>query len=210
VKAIMRILNFLYIVFIFFLTQTFSQKSNPKITPEGIFADKVETQNPELDFLSFYETQSEFENLDENIVYKVNYDFNSDGIQDIALTDRRIWGAHIGPWAIYLGLKNKNYLFFDELWFYDPIRIDSIKNGTSRILVYENTGGGNAEIIEYLFASNGIKEISREHLVVKNSIGEETADFKKVKSIFSGSVYIIQKMKVTDYLKNKIINWVIF
>ena len=204
----MRFLNFLFIVFIFSLTQTFSQNSNPKITPEGILAAKVETQNPELDFLSFYETQSEFENLDENIVYKVNSDFNSDGIQDIALTDRRIWGAHIGPWAIYLGLKNNKYLFFDELWFYDPIRIDSINNGTSRILVYENAGGGNAEIIEYLLSSNGIIETNREHLIVKNSRGEETEDFIKVKSIFSESTFTIQKMKVTDYLINKIINWV--
>jgi hypothetical protein len=204
----MKFLNLLFVVFIFSLVQVFSQNSNPKITPDGIFADKVETQNPELDFLSFYETQSEFENLDENIVYKVNYDFNSDGIQDIALTDRRIWGAHIGPWAVYLGLKNKKYLFLDELWFYEPIRIDSIENGTSRIIVYENAGGGNAEIIEYLLSSNGITETTRKHLIVYNSSGEETEDFKKVKSIFSDSDYTIQKMKVTDYLKSKIINWV--
>jgi len=204
----MRFLIFLFVVFLFPLTHIFSQNSSPQITPEGIFVTKVETLNPELDFLSFYEKQNEFENLDENIIYKVNYDFNSDGIQDIALTDRRIWGAHIGPWAVYLGLKNKKYLFFDELWFYEPIRIDSIENGTSRIIVYENAGGGKAEIIEYLLSSNGITETNREYLIVYNSSGEETEDYKKVKSIFSDSTYTIQKMRVTDYLKNKIINWV--
>jgi hypothetical protein len=195
--------GFILIITFSYISLLYSQDNSIQISPEGIFAERYITNNPELDFLSAFEDTLFQDDIEKHTVCKINYDFNFDGIQDVALTDLRFWGAHIGPWGIYLGIENNKYLFLDEVWFHnDAIRFDSLSEGKSKLIVFDKAGGGIVDIVEYLLSKEGINEIQRNTLHFEG--------FEKMNDAFKE--YKFQSMKdscisVMEYLKNKKIEW---
>lgn len=192
-KYFILIFAFSYISFLY------SQDSSLQITPDGIFAKKYLTINPELDFLSAFEDTLFQDELEKHTICKINFDFNFDGIQDIALTDHYLWGAHIGPWEIYLGIGNSKYLFVGEIWFHnDAVRFDSLANGKSNVIVFDRAGGANVDIVEYSLSKDGINQFERNLLQFES--------FEKMNEAFKE--YRFQTFKdscisVKYYLKNR-------
>jgi|SRR5690606_14759717 len=195
--------GFILIITFGYISLLYSQDNSIQIAPEGIFAERYITNNPELDFLSAFEDTLFQDDIEKHTVCKINFDFNFDGIQDVALTDLRFWGAHIGPWGIYIGIENNKYLFLDEVWFHnDAIRFDSLSEGKSKLIVFDKAGGGTVDIVEYLLSKEGINEIQRNTLHFEG--------FEKMNDAFKE--YRFQSMKdscisVMEYLKNKKIEW---
>ena len=160
----------LFLIFLFFnIHSIYSQSKLLSITPDGISDARKNITNPELDFLiSFEDTSFEYD-LTKQTVCKINFDFNYDGIEDVALTDLDFWGAHIGPWAIYLGKEKHKYLFVGELWFHnDAVRFDSLSKGKSKVTVFARAGGSSVDIVEYLLSKEGINQIKRKTLNFEN------------------------------------------
>ena len=164
--------------------------------------------DPATDFVMGYASgdSSTIAELSSRVVGKVVCDFNSDGLNDVALTDYFLWGAHIGPWQIYLAQQDGQYKYFDELWFHDPaIRIDSLAKGKSRVYTYDKSGGGEGDIVEYeLSLSTGIREISRKSVQPDEPDGE---DHKLYESLFGNSRIFNSCLRISDYLTTKKIVW---
>jgi hypothetical protein len=196
-KMLIVLITLLHITFIY------SQDNIRKISGDGIFVERYITMNPELDFISAFEDSMYQGDLNGVRVCKINFDFNFDGLQDIALTNSRFWGAHIIPWEIYLGIDNNNYQFLDELWFHnDAVRFDSLSNGKSKVIVFDRAGGANVDIVEYLLSKEGINQIERNTLNFEDFEGMNDAFVK----------FRFPKLKdscitITDYLMNKNIEW---
>ena len=181
----------------------FPQNNSLQISQDGIFAERYITNSPVLDFLTAFDDTLFQYDIEKHTVCKINFDFNFDGILDIALTDHYLWGAHIGPWEIYLRIENNKYLCVGGLWFHnDAIKIDSLSDGNSKILVFDRAGGANVDIAEYLLSNENIKEIKR------NSLQFE--DFEGMNAAFKE--YKFQSLKdscinVQDYINSKKIEW---
>lgn len=195
--------NFILIIVFGYISFLYPQDSSLRITPDGIFAERYITINPELDFLSAFEDTLFQGDIDNHTVCNINFDFNFDGIQDIALTDFYLWGAHIGPWEIYLGIGNNKFLFVGELWFHnDAVRFDSLSNGKSNVIVFDRAGGADVDIVKYLLSKEGINEIERNTIHYEN--------FEVMNDAFKE--YRFQTLKdscisVKNYLRNKKIEW---
>ena len=187
-----------------YISFLYPQDSSIVITLDGIFAEKYITNNPEQDFLSAFEDTLFQSDIDKHKVCKINYDFNFDGIKDIALTDSYLWGAHIGPWEIYLGIENSKYSFIGELWFHnDAVKFDSLSYGKSNVTVFDRTGSADVYIVVYILSKDSIKQIKRNRLHFES--------FEKMNEAFKK--YKFQTLKdscisVKDYLENKKIEWI--
>jgi len=191
--------NFILIITLSYISLLYSQDSNLLVTPDGILAERYITINPELDFLSSFEDTLFQDYLEKHTVCKINFDFNFDGIQDIALTDLLFWGAHFGPWAIFLGIENNQFLFLDELWFHnDAVKFDSISIGKSKVIVFDKAGGGEADIVEYLLSFEGIKETKRDRIYFESGKNFNEYNFQSLED---------SCMAPMDYLNNKNIIW---
>ena len=93
-------------------------------------------KNPANEYVKSFEKDSLLQNPSEHTICKITADFNCDGINDIAISDSYLCGAHACSWDIYLGLKEEEYKYFSKLWFNNyAIRIDSIDNGKSKIYI---------------------------------------------------------------------------
>ena len=158
-KLLIVIIVLLHISFLY------PQDSSEKFFLEGDFVERYVTINPELDFISSFEDSLYQENFNGVRVCKIIFDFNFDGIQDIALTNSRLWGAHIQPWEIFLGMDNNKYQLLDALWFHnDAVRFDSLSSGKSKVIVFDRAGGAIVDIVEYLLSKEGINQIKRNTL----------------------------------------------
>jgi hypothetical protein len=159
------------------------------------------------DYVKSFAKDTLVNNLTKHNICKIEADFNSDGILDLAFSDTYLCGAHACDWEIYLGLENESYSFFSTLWFSNyAIKIDSISKGVSKIYVYDKAGGGIGDIIEYkLSLSEGIKEISSR--IIYPNTSPENDDYKYYKEIFYKSVLIDSCVNISDYLKTKKIHW---
>jgi hypothetical protein len=195
-----------YTIMIFaigYISFLFPQDSSLIITPDGIFAARHITINPELDFLSAFEDTLFRGDIDNHTVCKINFDFNYDGIQDVALTDLYLWGAHIGPWEIYLGIGNNKYICICELWFHnDAVRFDSISIGKSTVTVFDRAGGADVDIVKYILTKESIKQTKRNKMHFEN--------FKEMNEAFKEFRFQTLKdscISVEEYLKNKVIKW---
>lgn len=168
------------------------------------YAQSTDTvKNPVVDYLNSFESDSLLQNSSQHNICKVTTDFNSDGIKDVAVSASYLNGAKVSNWAIYLGVGNESYKFFSVLWFNNyAIKIDSVANGISNIYVYNKTGEGVGDIIEYSLSSiSGIKKISQKTIHPKTFPINE--DYEYYISIFTQSELIESCKSVLDLIENK-------
>ncbi len=97
-----------------------------------------------------------------DILLKIEYDFNSDGILDLATTTCPLLCGNAGcQWSISLGQKSREYIYLDELFFGDGASsIQQVAQGRSKLFTYWRNGPEEGSIKEYELSSSGIKEIS--------------------------------------------------
>lgn len=124
--------------------------------------DTITVKNPLLDcFNSFLQDSADLD--PEREILKIEYDFNSDGIPDLAISNSpNLCGSAGCQWDIYLGQQSGGYKEFDGLFFNDgAIYVQPIAEGRSRIYTYSRSGGGEGSIEEYDLSAQGIKLIKR-------------------------------------------------
>lgn len=169
------------------------------------YAQSADTiKNPVEYYLKALESHSLLQNPAQHNICRLTADFNSDGLEDVAVSDSYLCGAHACYWEIYLGLGNGTFSYFSTLWFNNyAIEIDSVSKGISKIYIYDNAGGGKGDIIEYdLSSSKGIKKISQKRIYPETF--PENEDDKYYKSIFTQPPLTDSCINVSEYLeKNK-------
>jgi hypothetical protein len=166
------------------------------------YAQSADTvKNPLDDYIISLTSDSLLQNPAQHSICKITADFNSDGIEDIAISDWYLCGANGCDWKIYLGLGNEAYKFFSELWFSNyAIRIDSVRIGVSNIYTYNKTGLSEGDIVEYnLSSSKGITKIDQKTIYPETY--PENDDYKYYKNIFTQPEIIETCINLLEYLK---------
>jgi hypothetical protein len=195
--------NFILIIAYGFISFLYPQDSSLQILPEGNNTERYITVNPGLDFLSVFEDTMFQDDIEKHTICKIDFDFNFDGIKDIALTDYYLWGAHIGPWEIYIGIENNKYSFVGDLWFHnDAVRFDSLSKGKSKVIVFDKAGGDKVDIVEYILSREGINQTKRNT--------KQLDSFEEMNDVFKEFRFQTMKescISVIEYIKNKKIEW---
>jgi len=156
---------------------------------------------------SLYPRIKDFNDLD---ICKVYADFNSDGIKDVAITNKLLGGAHYWQWSIYLGLENGKFKYFDELWFHNgAIKIEKLKKGTSKIYIYFRDVINKGDLLVYNLSDNGIQEIETKNINMEYSedyipINEDAKLFER---LFNNGDIPDSCLLINEYLNNNKIIW---
>lgn len=168
-------------------------------------ADTV--KNPADNFVKSFEYDSLSQNYSQHNICKITADFNCDGIKDVAVSDSYLCGWDACYWEIYLGLGDDYFSYFSTLWFNNyAIEIDSVSRGRTNIYIYDKTGAGTGNVIEYNLSSDeGIIEIG--HKTIYPDTFPENEDYKYYKSIFTQPPLIESCINVSEYLKTKKLDW---
>jgi hypothetical protein len=173
------------------------------------FAQKIDsTKDPITEYVKGYgePDPSETEDIATSIISKIVYDFNNDGMPDIALTCSHLWGAHIGPWSIYLGRKNGYYSYIDDIWFVaSAVRVIPIKKGMSKIIAYWHWSAAQGELVETVVSSDSVKEIKR--TMIYPDYYAKNEDERKYEELFHGYALPDSSLKIENYRKTKKIIW---
>ncbi len=135
-------------------------------------------------------------------------DFDSDGIEDIAVSDtyNGAWGNAGGEWQIYLRKRNGKYVHFKETIFFHPlaINIEKIKKGLSKITIYGRHNASEGDLIVYHMTSKGMRTVKCKTIKpVENKADED--DYQQL----FGRLYkeqISEVCMLADYLKYNC-NW---
>jgi hypothetical protein len=195
-----------FIIFIFFslLVSIINAQSESYSDPAKEYVLEIlrDTQSDSL-----YPQIKDFNDLD---ICKVYADFNTDGIKDVAITNRSLGGAHYWQWSIYLGLENGKFKYFDELWFHNgAIKIEKLEKGTSIIYVYFRDVINKGDLIVYSLSVKGIKEIERKNINMEFSedyipINEDAKLYHK---LFFNQDISDSCLIINEYLRNNKILW---
>jgi len=167
------------------------------------------TKDPATEYVHMYgePDTSQIEEVATSTISKVVFDFNNDGLPDIALTCSHLWGAHIGPWEIYLGGKNGYYHFVGNLDFVaDAVRVIPTKKGEAKAIAYSHWSAAQGELIESLISSKEIKEIKR--TMIYPDYYAQNGDWKKYEELFSGHALPDSSIKIEDYRNTGVIKWI--
>jgi hypothetical protein len=177
---------------ILFISMSFSQ--------ENIFDDPIKS-------LCGSEDTTDLEMYSGRLLVKINLDFNNDGIVDLAFSDTEAWGNAGGDWTIYLGRKDGKFESIGEVFFHPlAFKIQPIKYGISKMIIYRRAGGGEGDLIEYSISINGIKEI-KSRLMKPDDKSEK--DYDIYWKLF-GDLYNNPKSTcciMVDYIKNNNCKW---
>lgn len=135
-------------------------------------AQKARISNPLIYELNNYKDTTYIIGFYKRTLRKIIFDFNCDGLTDLALSDPYMGGAHNAPWNIYLQRKDHTYFFAGTIWCEDFLRVISIKRGAAKLITYEHYSGQEGFVNEDEISFNGIgslkttstKFISRSYL----------------------------------------------
>jgi hypothetical protein len=160
------------------------------------------SKDPASDYLKLYAKadSNEMKDTPSRVISKIVYDFDNDGIHDVAITNSHNWGAHIGPWDIYIGQKNGNYKYIGSMDFVnDAVRVIPIKKGLSKIISYSHWSVNQGELIEYQLSSNRIKEIKR--IMIYPDYYSRNKDWNKYEELFNNHALPDSTISISDYRK---------
>ena len=77
------------------------------------YSQKATIKNPLVTFLK--EVEDYNDSSREISIEKMEYDFNRDGLKDLALSCPSLWGNAGGEWFVYFKSKNGKYFLYDTL-----------------------------------------------------------------------------------------------
>ena len=147
---------------------TLSAQDTPYLVP----GDPVEGT-----FQAFQEDSTLFDFA--QLVLKVEYDFDSDGMVDIAVsTYPNLCGNAGCDYEIFLK-RPEGYLSVGEMFFHHgAIYVERVKSGVSRIVTYRHMSAFEGTLEEYELDSTGIKEVS--------TVPSDTSNWAKLEQMSKG------------------------
>ncbi len=155
-----------FIVYAFFTTVVFSQ--HKRITdPVKSFISKID-----------------FNPLVNQKIYKLNNDFNNDGLQDIALSCSDNWGNAGGKWLFYFQNKGGSFTYYDKIDLMSTSAYTILKENekTPVLLVYNRYNCCSGILAYYSFAKKGFK------LSNKKEVGnEKSTDVNQVSNLLNAA-----------------------
>ena len=140
----------------------------------------------------------------DRVILKVEYDFNSDGIPDVALSDCPNLCGNAGcEWSIYLGQPSGEYFLMDDQLFFNDgaMFIQPLSKGVSKIYTYSHFSGDEGSLEQYTLDSTGIRELIR--------TPADTANWQAFERLCDGkpSPLVVYSTSVQLYLKTREIAW---
>jgi hypothetical protein len=137
-------------------------------------------------------------------VLKIEYDFNSDGIPDLALSN---WPDQCGSggcgWDIYLGQSSGGYVqLYDGLFFSDgAISVQPIRPGVSRIYIYVHNSAVDGLLENFELSARGIKHVWH--------IPDDTANWGKFLRLSNGaaSPMVVYSCNVLQFFRTHQYAW---
>ena len=170
-------------------------------------AQRAIVDDPINDFVEPYRDTTDVVDRDRRILVRIFADFNNDGIRDIALSDTYHWGNAGSDWEIYLGRQDGKYEFLTEAFFHPlAFRLEQIKKGNSKLIVYMRDNAVQGYLKEYEISSQGFKEISSRLLKTGDESSRDHAEYWQL----FGHLYkkpVSECCKLYDYLQNPKVKW---
>jgi hypothetical protein len=165
--------------------------------------DTVKVRDPVLNALeAFVQDSTELEL--ERAVLKIEYDFNCDGIADLAISNSPNLCGNAGcEWQIFLGQPLGGYTFLDQLFFNDGgICIQSLTKGSSRVYTYTHYSAAEGSLEEYELSFRGINLITR--------TAADTSNWHKFVRLCKGepSPFVVFSCNVLQFLRTRQYAWV--
>jgi len=99
-------------------------------------------------------------------IHKIEYDFNNDGLMDVAISDPDGWGNAGGIWYFYFKNKNEGYYYYDKIDVMHYSMYSVIKNNYKKniLIFYHSMGCCEGNVNYYSFENGNFKVIKLTHL----------------------------------------------
>lgn len=114
-------------------------------------------------------------------IYKIVYDFNGDGLKDIALSNSDSWGNAGGSWYFYFNKNDSCFYYYDEIpeeYVMDPTlyAVKSKKGKPNTLLLYNRMGCCSGSFISLSVTQEGFSIMKVEEIGTDEEMpGEEIA-----------------------------------
>lgn len=116
-------------------------------------------------FASPYADTTEDGKTIDNIMVRLVLDLDNDGLVDVALSDSYKWGNAGGYWEFFLQRDDHKYYHVGSVLLHpDAFRIEPVRRGVSRLLVYIRDGAGVGDLNEYEISADSVAFISTSRL----------------------------------------------
>jgi hypothetical protein len=136
-------------------------------------------------------------------VLKIEYDFNSDGLPDLAISNSPNLCGNAGcDWDIFLRRSGGDYIYLDRLFFNDgAICIQPMAKGRSRIYTYTHYSAADGSIEEYELNSRDVKLVK--------PIAADTANWDRFLRLCKGnpSPMVVFSCNVQHFLRTQGCIW---
>jgi hypothetical protein len=132
----------------------------------------------------------------EQTVLETEFDFNCDGILDIALSNPNLCGNAGCLWDLYLAQDSGGYMLIGDIFFNDGgIYIERLEPDSSKAIVFIHDNAVSGSLMEYRISQDGIKETG--------STPSDTANWSKFLSAAHGrpSPIKVRMCNILNYLR---------
>jgi hypothetical protein len=140
----------------------------------------------------------------ERAVLKIEYDFDSDGVLDLAISNSPNLCGNAGcEWRLFLGQPSGGYIYCKQLFFNDgAIYIQPLAKGLSRVYTYTHYSAAEGSLEEYELSSHGANLITR--------TASDTANWGKFLRLCNGkpSPLVVFSCNVLQFLRTRQYAWV--